>query len=330
MFPSQFLETKTPKDMNNKFLLQVILCLFIGYHSQAQCPIAPEGIISNSVNNGGTCTFDLEIFYENGNANNSSIIFLVYSDGIKIYESNCFERLKTSEGPFVTTITGLQASCGSEITAFYQGFTSPICGGNDCQPVPGGAEITLLGSLPVDIVSFQGHTDNYDQVKLEWVTTSEESNKSFIVERSSDGRAFEAIGTLEGNGNSSIENYYSFMDKFPVRGENYYRLKQVDFDQSFEYSTMITVKMEMDFSTPLTIAPSAAENELTLIFNELPKENARIEVFNASGIIMLNTRLAEGNHILELDLSNYLPGMYFIRVPIGKEFVIKKFVKIRS
>lgn len=316
--------------MNKRILLQVILLVFVGYFSKAQCPIGTEASIQNVQNNSGTCTFDLEVFFQNGTANNASIMFEIYSDGSLVHTSNCFGGLKIADGPFTEVITNIQAPCSSEITVRFEGWSSPSCGaaGTGCAPDPSNNEVPLLNALPVDLISFVGNTNSYDQIKLEWVTASEESNKVFIIEHSNDARVFEEIGVLNGNGNSTSQNYYSFLDKFPAKGENYYRLKQIDFDESFEYSQLISVKMEMDLSSSIIIAPSIAESEVSLIFRDMPKENATIEIFNSNGINIHNAFLAEGSHVLDLDLSDYLPGMYFIRVPIGKEFVVKRFIKL--
>jgi hypothetical protein len=193
---------------------------------------------------------------------------------------------------------------------------------------PATAYICEPSPLPVDLVSFVGHGQKFDKVKLEWVTASEDQNAYFLVERSADGRSFEEIGQVEGNGNSSATEYYFFKDEHSLRGENYYRLKQTNLDNTYKYSQVILVENKIDKSTALTLAPSVIINEVTLIFNELPKANKFIEVFDQNGVNIIKTSLAEGEYTLDLDLSDYAPGMYFIRVPIGREFVVKKFIKV--
>lgn len=317
--------------MNKRILLQLLLCLFLSYHAKGQCPEATEAILTDVVNNNdGTCSFSLEVLYNSGGEDNSSLVLgISIEGGAKLLDTDCFGNIKN--GILYTEIVSdpaLVAPCDATIIVTYTSWQNAGCGGSNNCAVE--VEVPVLGALPVDLVSFTGYTEKYDQIKLEWLTASEENNAYFVVEHSTDGRTFEALGVVQGNGTSFLENHYSFMDESPNKGENYYRLKQTNFDQTFEHSKIISVNLDMDFSTPLTISPSVAENQIDLIFHELPKANRYIEIFSTAGQNMINTQLEEGAHILNLDISDYEPGMYFIRVPIGREYVIKKFIKIRD
>ena len=317
--------------MNNQILLTAILCLFLSFNSNAQCPVGDEAVIIGSTEIGaGLCEFKMELNFHTSTANNTSITFTIAIDGgATLLTTACFGNL--SSNTFYTVDFSdplLQAPCTSDLVVTYNAFNSPSCGGSSCSPPFPGNIVPVLGSLPVDLVSFGGHEEKFDKVKLEWVTASEDQNAYFSVERSGDGRNFEEIGLVEGSGNSSSTIYYSFMDNRALRGENYYRLKQVGLDNSFTYSDVILVENRMEKTTVLTVAPSITKGEVALIFNELPKENGIIEVYNSAGVNIISTTLAEGEYTLNLDLADYDPGMYFIRVPIGKEFVIKKFIKV--
>src|SRR5690606_10958019 len=106
--------------------------------------------------------------------------------------------------------------------------------------------IRLLGDepiiipLPVELVYFTASVRN-NQAHLEWLTASELDNDRFEIERSSDARRFEKIGTVKGKGTTSLETKYQFTDRTPVEGTVYYRLKQVDHDGQFAYSNVIAV-----------------------------------------------------------------------------------------
>lgn len=316
--------------MNKVNLLWAILLACLTNYSYAQCPSVNEAIITNVTESSGTCSFDVEINYATNGENNSSVTVTVsICGGADLLTTSCFGSLKNADSPYTSLISdpALQAPCSADICVTYSGHSNAGCGNggsNNCTPAFN--EVAVLGSLPVDLVSFSGHADRYNKIKLEWVTASEEQNDYFLIERSFDGTNFEPIGRIEGNGNTNAVSYYSYMDQFPLKGENYYRLRQIDTDGQYEYSSVVLVKMEMDISSPVVIAKSVSKGRPTIIFNELPKANALIEVFNTSGVNVLNTRLTEGTNTLELDLSENNPGMYFVRVPVGKEFVVKKFI----
>jgi len=106
--------------------------------------------------------------------------------------------------------------------------------------VPGGAS-----SFPVEWVDFRGQYVQGRGVVLEWATASETNSRNFVIERSFDGRLFEAVGSLEAAGTSNQLLHYHFTDPSPQEGTLYYRLKQVDLDGSFQYSEVIAVEVAL-------------------------------------------------------------------------------------
>src|SRR5690606_28516311 len=73
-------------------------------------------------------------------------------------------------------------------------------------------------------------------VDLTWATASEYNNDRFEIERSTNGLNWSQIGSVSGMGTTQQRHEYLFTDEYPENGENYYRLKQVDFDDKYEYS----------------------------------------------------------------------------------------------
>ena len=98
-------------------------------------------------------------------------------------------------------------------------------------------------TIPVELISFTGAVLE-NKIQLSWQTATEINNQGFDIERSSDSKTFTAIGTVEGNGTTTELHEYSFSDKPTQPGKYYYRLKQIDFDGSFEYSQIV----EVDFN----------------------------------------------------------------------------------
>ena len=109
--------------------------------------------------------------------------------------------------------------------------------------------------LPVKLTSFNAELEGR-KVLCAWETASEINNDYFIVERSADGSNYVSIGTVKGAGNSTYVSYYSFTDEEPLSGNNYYRLKQKDFDGAFTYSETEYVYMETKVAYTLFPNPS--------------------------------------------------------------------------
>ncbi|MDJ1481426.1 T9SS type A sorting domain-containing protein [Cytophagaceae bacterium YF14B1] len=95
-------------------------------------------------------------------------------------------------------------------------------------------------ALPVTFVYVRGAYME-GQVKINWATASEENNDYFTVERSTDGKEFTPIATIDGAGNSSDVLSYQFVDPSPAEGVAYYRVKQTDFDEKFAYSRVVSI-----------------------------------------------------------------------------------------
>ncbi len=85
-------------------------------------------------------------------------------------------------------------------------------------------------TLPVTLVSLEATVGKNNSVGIRWETASEINNAHFDLSRSSNGIDFKNIATIREVGNSTIVHDYSYSDKNPSEGLNYYRLKQVDYD----------------------------------------------------------------------------------------------------
>lgn len=109
--------------------------------------------------------------------------------------------------------------------------------------------------LPIELLSFRGELQNQN-VLLKWVTASEINNDYFTIERSSDGVNFSPVAYVQGAGNSNHNLYYTATDFEPLTGISYYRLKQTDFDGSFEYSELISVNNTVGSAADVVLYPN--------------------------------------------------------------------------
>ena len=181
-----------------------------------------------------------------------------------------------------------------------------------------------LNGLPVELVHFKA-TNIDDKVSLDWQTASELNNEGFQVERSKDGLNWEGIGFVKGRGNSSMINNYSFMDLSPVKGNNYYRLKQLDFDGSFEYSTIKTVLIEKEGISFHVFPNPVRDRKFNITFDEIPKHTVTLTLFNMNGQVLKVLQVENLN--TEMDLGGYASGMYLLEVNNGIEVRQERIIK---
>ncbi len=171
----------------------------------------------------------------------------------------------------------------------------------------------FLTSLPVELVSFTAEVIN-DDVELNWVTATEENNDKFVVEYSVDGITFNTLTEISGNGTTNETSYYSYLHENAVNlGYEvlYYRLKQVDFDGTFEYSDIVAVEVTGSVKeAKLFPNPGVRSGKGVTV---LAKDIQLIEVFSLEGRLMFHKEYA-GENVTIMPTSNLATGMYLVRI----------------
>lgn len=182
--------------------------------------------------------------------------------------------------------------------------------------------------LPVDLISFSA-TAEEDRVKLQWSTASEENSELFEIQRSADGRNFETIGKVNARGNSDTTTDYLFYDNDPFSGNNYYRLKQIDLDDKFEYSPVEVVRFDVSV---VDIYPTliTAYEPLNFVFSENTKE-LKVQVLSIHGQLLKTAVIAatENSGTGELLLGDLENGAYIVQAFDGKQQTSQKIVIAR-
>lgn len=206
------------------------------------------------------------------------------------------------------------------------------------------ADIDLI--VPVELISFTGMVEN-NKVKLNWTTATETNNQGFEVERRaslnpSKGGTFgdwELIGFIEGNGTTSEQQSYSFVDENVQTGIYNYRLKQIDFDGSYTYSKTIEINSFVAENFELFQNYPNPFNPSTKIRYEIPERSfITIKVYDLLGkeiVTLVNEEKQAGNYEVEFgnvetsrDLS--LPsGVYFYRLTAGDYIETKKMIFLK-
>lgn len=181
----------------------------------------------------------------------------------------------------------------------------------------------IAAPLPIDLTSFTA-TQRNNQVAVTWTTATEINNDFFNVERSKDGQRFDVIGQVAGAGNSTTTQKYEFIDNTPMRGTNYYRLTQTDFDGQSE--TFDVVSVDFDGKVNVSVAPTQVTNTLTLSLEPM-KTTGRVTIFNLVGQKVYDNTIGAGTSSMEINATGFARGQYFARVSNGSLVETVRFIK---
>ena len=190
-----------------------------------------------------------------------------------------------------------------------------------------GCNLADVVALPVTWLSFSGKRKEAS-IALEWTTAEERANSYFIVERSSDGKLFEPIGKVEHQQDKQkVVNHYGFVDENPLNTKVYYRLKQVDFDENYSYSSVVLV--ENSFIESIGIFPNPGSG-IFFLRNFSEEMIEEIKIFSTNGNCVLNLRQLkeEGSQNRELDLTNQPAGIYLMEINLKDQHFTKKLIKL--
>lgn len=182
--------------------------------------------------------------------------------------------------------------------------------------------------LPVELVNFEAHY-NLGLVNLNWITATENNNDYFIIERSRDGISFNELLKVDAIGNSVKQSNYQSKDDAPLLGISYYRLKQVDENGNYTFSTMVSIESEQNRTTEdFAIYPNPSLDGIFKIHSQvMDLVGSDLQVFDASGQLILKTTLEQKNETL--DLSELVNGMYLILIETGGSVYYKKIIKLK-
>jgi hypothetical protein len=200
---------------------------------------------------------------------------------------------------------------------------SEICLNPDYRPAPGSPALRNFNfsdaALPITMVKFYGESVNNDNI-LHWETATEINNVGFEIERSVNGINFSSIGfvTSKATDGTSIQNLkYSFIDKKSLKGKSYYRLKQIDKDGRFVFSSIVTLTIaELNQLLVATIYPNPVADQLNIAIASPSNQAVSITVNDVYGRIVSQKviKVLQGNNNYSLDVKSLPSGNYFMNV----------------
>jgi uncharacterized repeat protein (TIGR01451 family) len=181
--------------------------------------------------------------------------------------------------------------------------------------------VMVLTALPVTLTSFQAVWKDA-VVQVIWTTSIEENLKQFEVQRSANGVDFTTIG-IAAPGQTS----YLFTDKEPLTGYNYYRLRSVDRDGSFSYSTIVLVNVRNDVSVISSLYPNPGNGSITLKLQGSINGNVLVQVLDQQGRQLI-TRQFGVQHTSEFKtpivLNGLSKGSYVLRIIVDDKIYLHK------
>jgi hypothetical protein len=218
-----------------------------------------------------------------------------------------------------TAITGY----GTLFSALWQSSYTPTTGSQGNFTI---VKLTYDEPIPVELTSFTASVSGTN-VTLNWTTATEINNQGFDVQRKSLNSAYESVGFVSGFGTTTEAKSYSFTDEV-TNGGYTYRLKQMDFDGSFEYSNEI----EVDVNIPATYSleqnyPNPFNPSTTINFSIANEGFVKLAVYNTLGqevMTLVNEVKDSGPYSITFDASSLTSGAYFYKLETAQFSQTKK------
>lgn len=302
------------------------------------------GVLENQGDGGarvrleGTQTFTIAGYYPSAECGSMSVRFFGTRSNSNV---NVNITVNTTLDPPATAVDVISESSGEFMTTFS---TIDISGGPftvTFQKTGGGAsaqqvtidDIVITGNgsgcdLPIELTSFSGKSTE-NSIQLHWRTASEKNNDYLEVQRSKDGKVFEPIGIVQGQGDSYLPVDYTYEDKGPLPGINYYRLRQVDFDGKETYHPVIAVLFKdiEDKIKDIILFPTVVHEQVNFALAEEASTDGLLFISNLNGQILLRRTFKRGMQQQTIPVSKLPPGQYMLSVQTERAFVVARFIK---
>lgn len=184
-----------------------------------------------------------------------------------------------------------------------------------------------LVALPVQLEKFSV-VANGNNANLSWTTASEQNNKGFEIQRSTNGFSWNPIGFVNGAGTSQKALNYQYADKSLVAGKYYYRLNQIDFDGKSKISQAVSVAINAALTLDLQQnRPNPFNNSTTI--NLVIPHNGRVKLtlYDQQGRLVqeiINTIKQAGSYQLQVDRKGLGSGIYYYKLDAEGKTLVKK------
>jgi hypothetical protein len=281
--------------------------------------LALSGIIANQGGGQGTLVFS---YPSNGIQNGANDGFALVNPSSVVIEFLSYEgAITASNGPAIgltATDVGVSENGSGDANGSIQRTT---CATWIVATTTNNFGILPPAPLPITLISFKANITENQQTVLKWATASEKDNDYFEVERSKNALDFESVGKIKGKGTVDLRNDYTFTDESPLKGINYYRLKQVDFDGQYSYTRAESVIRDGDGT--ISLFPNPTANILKINFEDTEQIENTI-IYNMMGRVVKTISGNQGKY----EISELPQGKYILQIGLSDGRIIRNsFVK---
>ncbi|OJV55808.1 MAG: hypothetical protein BGO31_17090 [Bacteroidetes bacterium 43-16] len=265
---------------------------------------------------------------ETGSSNYGSIVNTFGSGRVMVPASNTDVYGAASRNTWVKVTLQYTAAGGEEYMTFgqFRPGASSLSNAEGVYYLFDGFDPALsINPLPVTLKYFTAEKEGA-AAQLNWVSLNERDLKGFELQRSSDGKKWNAIGFISSRatgGNSTSELPYSFKDDTPLEGINFYRLSQLDRDGHQEYSKVQTLSFGTG-NTSISIYPNPVLS--TISINGL-SGNSTIKLININGATVREGKAT--TPVAQIDMASIPAGVYYLQI-INEEAAISTFKVIKE
>jgi hypothetical protein len=199
-----------------------------------------------------------------------------------------------------------------------------VAGRLDAQSVTANATVT-----PTLMMGFTGKVLG-NSAQLSWTMENQTNSKWFVIERSGDTGGYDSISVVAGTNNGNT-NDYLFIDNNMLKGNNYYRLREVDMDGVIRYSKIVTLN-NVEVAGKMAIYPNPVIAVLNYSITSPAAQQVIVQVYNLSGIVLQTSQqqLSAGSNQQSLAINGLKSGNYILKVSnrTGSSQYVQPFVKI--
>ena len=174
-------------------------------------------------------------------------------------------------------------------------------------------------SLPVTLIDFKVAREGNNAV-LSWNTAAETNSREFDVQQSTDAKNWLSLSKIASSGESSTLQSYSYTHTNPAGGNNQYRLKMIDRDDTFAFSRIVNLNFE---SEEIVIFPNPVSNRVKFNMNGVKITN--VQIFSANGTMVMD---AIPDSLNELDLTKVSQGNYIMKVKKADGALVSRRIQV--
>lgn len=348
-------------DIYNNFIIGEVFLywdvnIFI-YNTVVSGSLAYPALASNSLNtyyanniiintSGGTAfyfirsniTSDYNDFYNGGNNGLIKKLGASYNNVTDYSNATGLDQHSNSEQVYFQSPTNLHLAgtsigdnqlAGTPITLIPDDIDGNIR--SLTKPYKGADEADF--PLPVELTSFSSSVYE-NNVRLNWITSSELNNSGFDLERSNLNTQWSVVKFIKGHGNSNSPQSYSYTDKNLSPGKYNYRLKQIDFNGNFEYYNLLN-EVEIGFPEKFSLSqnyPNPFNPSTVISYNLKAGSNVSLKVYDLKGMevtSLISEYKEAGSYEIKFDGSNLSSGVYFYKLVAGNFSEIKRMTLVK-